>query len=439
MQLDDQARVNVRLIRVEDGVQLYSAQFDMAEQGIFSIQDSIVSSMVDALSIHLDETERSNMLDWGTTDALAYRHFMMGEFYNNQFNPGDFGLAIEHHSRAIELDPNFENAYLGLATAANNLAVYSRMDRIEELRDLVSEAHRRIASLDRESDVLNSIQAIEARMSGVNHLEQEEILRQQILSGSPPDYALAHYALFLIGARLFDEAEQYLNLASEVDPFEISPDEIWSYRADIATPKAEVTIRKRQLQERPNHIGLLGVVGRNLALEGRMDEARSYIERQRELDTEGVSYHLTSVVVDVLNGELTADSDRLTEEYARGPDYNFSNGTLAFMLGDKERGKQFWSQLQPLQKRRLRNLVYAMEKFFPEDLLNSDCYQALLEDLGVGKSWQHTLMRGVIEMETTTGVSLSDAARRALAEDRLMGRNNLWPESVWDEIQSQLP
>ncbi len=439
MQANTQARVNVRLVRLEDGVQLYSEQFDMEEQDIFTIQDTIASSMVDSLRIHLDETERSNMLDWGTTDAIAYRHFMMGEFYNNQFNPGDFNLAIEHHSKAIELDPNFDNAYLGLATAANNLAVYSRMDRIEELRDLVAEVHRRIASLNRESKVLNSIQAITTRMSGVNHLEQEETLRRQILSGTPPDYALAHYALFLIGARLFDEAEQYLNLASEVDPFEISPDEIWSYRADIATPSEEVQIRKLQLQERPNHIGILGTVGRNLALDGRLDEARSYIEHQRELDSEGVSHHLTSMVVGVIDGTLTANSELVNQQYALGPDYNFSNGVLAFMLGDFDKGKEFWTQLQPIQKRRLRNLAYAVEKFFPEEILECDCYQAMLEDLGVGKSWQHTLMRGVIDMERATGVSLSDTARRALAEDRLMSRNNLWDDAVWASIEERLP
>ncbi len=439
MLINDQARVSVRLTRLEDGVQLYAEQFDMSEQNIFSIQDSIASSMVDSLAIHLDEDERSNMLDWGTTDATAYRHFMRGEFYNNQFNPRDFELAIDNHSRAIELDPDFENAYLGLATAANNLAVYSRMDKIRDLQRLVSEVHRRVASFNRDSPVLDSIQAMEARMTGINHREQEQTLREEILSGSPPDYALAHYALFLIGARLFDEAGQYLNLASEVDPFEISPDEIWSYRADIVTPFEEVVIRKRQLQERPNHVGILGTVGRNLALEGRLDEAREYIDRQAAIDTEGISSHLTQVVVAVLTGEITAESERLQEEYALGPDYNFSNGVLAFMLGDFETGKEFWSDLQPIQKRRLRNIAYAVEKFFPQEILDSDCYQDMLEELDVGKSWQHSLMRGVMEMEDVTGVSLSEEARLALEEDRLMSRNNLWSEQTWQRIQDSLP
>ncbi|MCI5107194.1 MAG: hypothetical protein MRY76_10810, partial [Pseudomonadales bacterium] len=126
-------------------------------------------------------------------------------------------------------------------------------------------------------------------------------------------------------------------------------------------------------------------------------------------------------------------------EYALGPDYNFSNGVLAFMLGDFETGKEFWSDLQPIQKRRLRNIAYAVEKFFPQEILDSDCYQDMLEELDVGKSWQHSLMRGVMEMEAVTGVSLSEEARLALEEDRLMSRNNLWTEQTWQRIQDSLP
>lgn len=435
LHVDDRIRVTVRLTRVTDGLQIYSQQFDLSQQDLFSVQDSIVSSVVDSLSIHLDENERRNMLDWGTTNAMAYRHFMQGEFYNNQFNPEDFKLAIEHHQSAIELDPGFENAYLGVATAANNLAVYSRMTRIEELRELVASVHREVATLDRSSAVLAPIQAIEARMSGINHLEQEELLREGILSGTAPDFAHAHYALFLIGARLFREAEQYLALAAEVDPYEISPDEIWSYRADLATPAQELMIRKQQLQERPNHIGILGTVARNLVLEGRLDEARAYIARLKALDTEGISYHLTHVVVSALIGNLQPGSAAVAEEYARGPDFHFSNGVLAFMLGETEKGASFWRSLQPLQKRRLRNLVYAVEKFFPATVLESDQYQALLEELEVGKSWQHLLMRGVLAMEPATGIPLSEQATAALEADRFMARNNLWSEQIFRNLR----
>ncbi|MEK7259569.1 MAG: winged helix-turn-helix domain-containing protein, partial [Pseudomonadota bacterium] len=135
-------RVTVQLIRASDGLHQYSDQFDFPIQDLFGVQDQIVSNVVSALSVHLDEEERSEMLDWGTTNALAYEKFLRGEFYYNQFSPEDFQRAIDYHLGAIELDPEFLNAYHGAATAANNLAVYSSDARIEELSKLIADIHR---------------------------------------------------------------------------------------------------------------------------------------------------------------------------------------------------------------------------------------------------------------------------------------------------------
>src|SRR5690606_6626763 len=81
---DGHLRVTVQLVRVADGIHQYSDQFDLPLDNLFGMLDEIVSNVVRALSIHLDERERSQMLDWGTTDAIAYENFLRGEFYNNQ-------------------------------------------------------------------------------------------------------------------------------------------------------------------------------------------------------------------------------------------------------------------------------------------------------------------------------------------------------------------
>ena len=430
-----QIRLIVHLFRTTDGLQIYSAQFDVPAHDVFAVQDKIVSDIVTALSIHLDDEQRSDMLDWGTTNALAYEQFMMGEFYNNQFNPPDFERAIEHHQAAIKLDPKFINAYLGVATAANNLAVYSTMKKIQKLQILVGQMHRAVASIDGDSEALDSIRAIELRMSGSNYREEETILRQQIMSGSPPDFAMAHYALFLIGARLFDEAALFIERTSEVNRFDISPDEIWSYRVNIETPENQVRMHKQQLQERPHHVGILGMVARNLALMGKFEEAAAYVQRQQIIDPEGISSHHTKVVIGALTGQLHEDSREVRQSYAMGPDFDYDNGVLALMLGDIETGGKFWRRLRPVQKRKLVNRAYASEKFFPADVLDNAQYQALLEELGIGISWQRTLMEGVMEMEVMTGVKLSEAARNAYQAHEFINRNNRWTEDQWQTLE----
>ncbi len=435
---DGRLRVTVQLVRAQDGVHQYSDQFDLPLNNLFGVQDEIVSNVVRALSVHLDERERSQMLDWGTTDAIAYENFLRGEFYNNQFNPRDWQRAIDHHLRAVELDPQFLNAWHGAATAANNLAVYSGAARIEELRQLVSSIHDSVASrVEPQSAVLASLREIKLRMSGNNQVQQEMLLREQILSGSPPDFAMAHYALFLIGARLYEEAERMLERASEVGPFQISPDEVWSYRNSIEPPAEIVVSRKIQLSQRPYHVAFLGTVASNLAWLGEFDEAERFLERQREVDQEQILLHLSEVTIGFLSGRLSPGSPALKEAYRSGEDFYYNNGSLAFMLGDVDTGIHYWSKLRAVQLRRLFNVANSSEKYFAAHVLSDPRYHQLLEELGAGKSWQRRLMEGVMEMEAVTGVGLSDASRQAYENDAFMMRNNLWPEQVWAEIDAR--
>lgn len=427
-------RVTVQLTRAADGVHQYSEQFDLPLEDLFGLQDQIVSNVVAALAVHLDESERSQMLDWGTTNAIAYERFLRGDFYYNQFSPDDFKRAIDYHRSAIELDPNFINAYQGVATAANNLAVYSSSARIRELSSLISDLHREVARIAPGSPVLSSINEIKLRMSGVNQIQQEIQLREQILSGNPPEFAIAHYALFLIGARLYDEASQFLDKAAEVGPFEISPDEVWSYRSSIQPPRAQLLSAKGQLQERPYHISFLGTVAINLALAGDFRQAEMYLNRQKDVDEEGLLAHYSEAVIGFLSGEIQLGNAAYDAIIDKGEDFNFTNGALSFMLGDINTGTEYWRNIPPLQIRRLFNVAHSAEKYFPAAVLEDPRYESLLEELSFGKQWQRQLIEGVMAMQEILGVELSARARAAYESNTFMLHNDLWSEDQWQEL-----
>lgn len=431
---DGRLRVIVQLARAQDGLREYSDQFDLPMNDIFAVQDQIVSNVVGALSVYLNDTERTQMRDWGTTNPLAYERFLRGEFYNNQFNPADWERAIRYHRAAIDLDPNFLNAYHGLATAANNLAVYSGSEKIDEMYDMVLDVHREISRIDADSPILDSIEAIKLRMRGSSYIQQEIQLREQILSGNPPSFALAHYGLLLIGARLYDEAARLLSQAPEVGPYEISPDEVWSYRINVLTPSESILAHKNQLQKRPFHVSILGSVAINLAMLGDFRQAQMYLNQQREVDSEGILAHYTSVVTGFLSGSIQPESAEYFAALVDNPDFYYNNGALAFMTGDIERGVYYWQNLPPVQLRRLFNVTHSAEKYFPDEVLASVEYQDLLESLGAGISWQRRLMEGVMQMQTSTGVGLSRKAQDAYDNSQMLMRNNLWTEQQWAEF-----
>lgn len=430
-------RVTVQLTRASDGVHQYSEQFDLPIEDLFGLQDQIVSNVVSALSVHLDEEERRQMLDWGTTNAIAYERFLRAEFYYNQFSPDDFQRAIDYYLSALEADPDFVNAYQGAATAANNMAVYSGSERIAQLTELISSIHREVSRLAPNSEALVSINEMKLRMSGTSQIQQEIQLREQILSGNPPGYAMAHYALFLIGARMYEEASQFLDRASDAGPFEITPDEVWSYRSNIQAPRAMLLSAKGQLQERPYHVGFLGTVATNLALAGDFRQAEMYLNRQRDVDKDGLLAHYSEAVIGFLSGEIVLGNEAYHAIMDKGEDFNFTKGAVSFMLGDVETGVELWRHIPPLQKRRLFNVTHSAEKYFPPAVLEDPRYLAVLEELDFGISWQRRLMEGVMAMQPMTGVALSERARAAYEAGTFMARNNLWSEEDWAELESR--
>ncbi|MGJ8688942.1 MAG: winged helix-turn-helix domain-containing protein [Gammaproteobacteria bacterium] len=430
-------RVTVQLTRASDGVHQYSEQFDLPLEDLFGLQDQIASNVVSALSVHLDETERSQMLDWGTTNATAYERFLRGNFYYNQFSPDDFKRAIDYHLAAIELDPTFLNAYHGAATAANNLAVYSNSATIEQMSLILNDLQREVSRIGPDSDVLRSINELRLRISGVNQVQQEIQLREQILQGNPPKYAIAHYALFLIGARLYDEATQLLEKAEEVGPFEISPDEEWSYKNNVQPPRTIILSAKGQLQERPYHVSFLGTVATNLALSGDFRQAEMYLNRQREVDTDEILSHYSEVCIRFLRGDVTRGNDVYEKLMSKSNDFNFSKGALSFMLGDIETGVELWSNVPQLQRRRLFNVTHSVEKYFPAAVLDDPRYLEVLESLDFGKQWQRRLIEGVMAMEPVLDVHLNPKTQTAYDTDTFMSRNNLWSEEEWAELEER--
>jgi hypothetical protein len=107
------------------------------------------------------------------------------------------------------------------------------------------------------------------------------------------------------------------------------------------------------------------------------------------------------------------------------------------MLGDVETGISLWRNLTAIQKRRLFNVTHAAEKYFPDSVLEDPRYQALLEEVGLGKSWQRQLMEGIMATESVTGVGLSEKSRQAYESNTFLSRNNLWTPEQWTELSSR--
>ena len=131
----DRVRVTVRLVRVGDGRQLWTGQFDEKFTSIFAVQDSISSRVARALAVELTGEEARRLSARSTTDTRAYELYLRGRFFISIAQPQ---RAIELFEEAVRIDPGFVAAHAGLAD------IYSRLPIATDIRsgDAMAKATR---------------------------------------------------------------------------------------------------------------------------------------------------------------------------------------------------------------------------------------------------------------------------------------------------------
>ncbi len=433
---NSQYRVQVNLSDARSDAILFSDRFTLSSGGIFEIQDEMVQHVASALRIFLDDNLRRSMLDWGTASTQAYDAFVKAEHFAKESNHVSFRASIENYQLAIEQDPDFTNAYLGLATVATKMALYSLSETNLEMRELVNFALRELLRLDPNSQSTIATQLLALRVEGNNHHLIEERLRELILAGNPPSFSMSLYSTLLHSSKLFQEAAQFLVKIPNEVAFKVSPDSTWDYRSYVETPESLISIKKRELLERPDHLGVLAALSRSYAFTGNLEKANFYLERMFKLDAEGPFTMFTQVIVSALYCSSFPEGDTFEAVNSNNPDFNFSLGAKQFILGNVNGGIERWSNLNPSETRLLFSWLSNVEPFFPNEVLQDLRYGNLLESLGIGKSWQRQLMQGVSEMSNITGVALHEQSKSAFISNNRLVHNNLWGQSVSDSPNS---
>ena len=107
-------RVNAQLIDAETGFHIWSERYDRDLKDIFAVQDEIVQTIIGKLAVKLDAIERKRAMQKKTENLEAYDYWLRGMEYSRRRTRLENGKARQMFERAIELDPGFASAYIGL-------------------------------------------------------------------------------------------------------------------------------------------------------------------------------------------------------------------------------------------------------------------------------------------------------------------------------------
>ncbi|AXI43144.1 adenylate/guanylate cyclase domain-containing protein [Sulfitobacter sp. SK011] len=107
--------VNARLTDVSSGQTLWAERMERDEDDIFSIEDSLVTEIINRLGVDLSVSEKERIERLPTTDLEAYDFFLRAEeAARSGFRPG-LREALGLYSEATAIDPAFAGAFAAQA------------------------------------------------------------------------------------------------------------------------------------------------------------------------------------------------------------------------------------------------------------------------------------------------------------------------------------
>jgi DNA-binding winged helix-turn-helix (wHTH) protein/TolB-like protein len=193
-------RVTLRLIRASDGKQLWADTFDRPEASIFALQDSMASSTANALALKLSVAPKLI-----TENLDAYRAYLQAQYL---FRRRETSSSGQFYRKAIELDPNFAEAWAGLA------AVYAMGDDMPR----AAETADRAVSIKPTLAEAHAVRGFIRMFLYWDWPEAEKSLTRAVELDRNSVEAHHWLGTYLTTRRRFDEAEKVLTRAVELYP-----------------------------------------------------------------------------------------------------------------------------------------------------------------------------------------------------------------------------
>ncbi len=142
----DQVRINVQLVDVQNGLQVWSDKYDRKLDNVFAVEDEIARAIATKLRVQLTGGGGQPLVPDSTNNSQAHELYLRGLTLLAARGPGLRGAA-DAFQQAVQLDPNYAQAWGALAETELLLPAYA-LDSMEAAFPRADSAAQRALALD---------------------------------------------------------------------------------------------------------------------------------------------------------------------------------------------------------------------------------------------------------------------------------------------------
>ncbi|MFZ5677523.1 MAG: TPR end-of-group domain-containing protein [Pseudomonadota bacterium] len=308
-------RITAQLIEGASDHHLWAERYDRDLTDIFAVQDEITKTIVAQLRVRLLPDERAAIEGAPTRNVEAYTAFLKGKQIFRVGTRQSLVQARQMYARALELDPSYAKAYVGLANCASYLKSFHGFDiTIDEILATIDKALRVNADLAEAHAARGIAFAIDDR-------RQESVAAfRKALEIEPDNWeALYHFGRYFFTIGDFESALDLFMRAMELQPEDYESVTFLALALEALGRSAEgVTYaqialkRARQaLSQTPENPRPAQLMANLHAYLGEHHHAEEWIKRAFEIDPDDNHVRYNAACVYAMLGELDKAFDLL--------------------------------------------------------------------------------------------------------------------------------
>jgi serine/threonine-protein kinase len=222
MQAGDRVRITAQLIEADEDHHLWAEHYERDLRDVLTLQREVASAIAREIDVTLAPRDKDVETAAIRIDPRAHEAYLKGRYHWNKRTEKDLGKSIDYFEEAIRIDPDYAQAYAGLAEAFSifrnwGYSSYSAKEANQKAKEY---AHKAL-SIDSKSAAAYSVLGLESLEYDYNWEGAEKYFKKAISLN--PNYATAHhwYASMLSHWGRHDEAIEQGMQALKLDPLSI--------------------------------------------------------------------------------------------------------------------------------------------------------------------------------------------------------------------------